>query len=670
MSSSGSAPLRNNNGPPILYVFDDSVDLRRDFPALPQNSQVFLCPLTTHQECIDLIEKRWQAQGPGLIKRVGYLHHFDAKAFEKKEEFVRFISAFASAPRFQKKNLKEYFKCPAKNFSLWWLSLVAERNPLKSNSYTQLISLLTILDLREQYHCQELWLDIDNPPLAQTILNNQTADFICRNLKTTLIIPEGLYGLLHFLKGLWRYTVLVFKSLVIRMHIRNSPVRRANLQKSRYLLVTYFPFIEEAALKRKEFINKFYGPLQRSLEEKYRGQISWLAISVKVDEFRFWKSVRLGKGINDFSPNLFFYQESASLRAFGKALWQYFFIAFRFLRLAAVLRKSFRFPGRDLILWPLFRKEWYSSFCGTRLAEGLNYYHCFSSFLKRLPPKTNVLYFAEMQAWEKALNAAAQERKDLKIIGFQHASISWLHLMYFNDRQDLEGDDYIQKMPKPHFLACVGDLALKLFRGSGWNDKRTFVLGPVRFQHFRHHLANRIEWDKRENEIVVALSISPFEAKEILDYVYFAAKALKGRKVLIKEHPFCPLGRVRKFLNGRFNSSLFEFVQTPLSELLRRTKVLIVTESSAAIEGISCHCRVVVPKLTCAVDLSPLTRVSDLPIFVHSPAELAGVIGEMLHRPPPADYYERCRDFIEHYCAFADKDGDFIVRIEKTCVSY
>ncbi len=77
-----------------------------------------------------------------------------------------------------------------------------------------------------------------------------------------------LVGMIFFLRG--------------QMKEFSSRVRK--LIDSRYLLVTHFPFIDEGKLEQGEFINKFYGPLQRGLERKYKDHISWLAMTIQTSQ--------------------------------------------------------------------------------------------------------------------------------------------------------------------------------------------------------------------------------------------------------------------------------------------------------------------------------------------------------------------------------------------------
>ena len=648
----------------ILYIFDEHVDPKRIQRLSRKNLKIWLCPLTTQPECVAAVTKALQSRSGDCVETVPYLKKFDERSFAVKDEFIKFIHEFADTRRFEGKNLKEYFKHPSEDFSLWWLSLVAEKNPLKSNAYAHLISLLTILDIRSEHQCREVWVDIGNPELAAVIRNNARKDFVCRDLRFTFLLPEWIYILLHVVKGLWRQWMSAVRIFSLRGQMKDFTNRVRRLIGSRYLLVTHFPFIDEGRLEQGEFINKFYGPLQRGLERKYKDQISWLAMTIQTSRTNLGKDIALAQKINTAGSNLIYIEEVLHLKNLIEIGFVFFDTALKFISRYAFIKRNFHFGDNAIDIWPIFRKEWCSSFCGTRLAEGLSYYHCFANLFNRLEENTTVIHYAEMHAWEKALKSAASKHKNLKIIGLQHSIVSLLHLFYFNDPRDLEEGNDIQKMPRPHFLACVGRIPLKLFRDYGWEEPRTFTLGPLRFEHLKGHLERKISWREKKNNVVAALPISPAETKELLRFVYQAFGKEEGYSIMIKAHPFCPIESILKSFLSQFEKSVFQFTNTPLEQLLLDSKVLVVTESSSALEGLSCQCRIIIPRLAGTLNLNPLAGISDFPVYVYDPQELRRVTGVLMQEELPG-YYERCKHFIENYCEFTGTDADYLERLEK-----
>lgn len=341
----------------------------------------------------------------------------------------------------------------------------------------------------------------------------------------------------------------------------------------------------------------------------------------------------------------------------------FLYISFRFFIKLPFIKNQFRF--QDKKIWGIFKEDWYLSFSGYTLAEGLFYYQAFKKVFKRLPKGVKIVYLAENQPWEKALNIAAHSGRNLKTIGIQHTITPLLLLDYFNYEKELENGNYIQKTPKPDFLGCVGKIPFELFKKSGWDEKKLFILGAIRHQYLKDYLKKEISWEEKENKVVVALSIMPEESKEILLYIYQAFNNSSGYKVIIKGHPDLKTEELINSLNLNFDDKVFKVAKTSLSKLLPKAKCLIVTESSATLEGLTFGCTIIVPKLSGIVDMNPLSKISDLPIYVESPKELQKVTEEIMERTEGFYSYNKCKNLIEDYFKFPNSDKDFLRKIEE-----
>ena len=146
----------------ILYVFDEAADLKLSFDSYSDRFKVFLCPIFSNWKKISSVLQKFHSINRVEVTLVPFVRHFNKKAFSIRDDYIKFIAEFADAPRLKGRNLKEYFKCPFKQFSTWWFSLIAEKNSLKTNSYHRLVKLLTILDLQNKYSCNKIWLNISD----------------------------------------------------------------------------------------------------------------------------------------------------------------------------------------------------------------------------------------------------------------------------------------------------------------------------------------------------------------------------------------------------------------------------------------------------------------------------------------------------------------------------
>jgi len=645
----------------ILYVFDEGANIENFYQYRGGKEKIFLAPLTINEEYISSTFQKISSLNSNEDVLIPFNHLFNEKAFSIREDYIKFIYDFGEIKVFRKENLKEYFKPLFGNFSVWWFSLIAEKNPLKTKSIHNLVKLLTILDLRKKYNCKKILVDIKDVELTQALIKN-VGKGSCKDLRK----HKKRFYFFHilFLMAKTAKSVIGQYRNILRVKIamRGLSQRRKTLQKSKYLLVTYFPLIDKNALCDKKFINQYYKPLQNALEEKYKGQFTWLAMVAESEEFDYKKSLLLGRKINKWGNSLFFYQEYLNFFDIILVILESLYISSKFFIKVFFIRNQFKFQNKKI--WEIFKDDWYLSFSGHTLLEGLFYYRAFKKVFSQLQKGATIIYLAENHAWEKALNTAAHKRKGLKTIGIQHTITPLLLLNYFNDKKELGNGNYIQKMPKPDFLGCVGNIPYQLFKKSGWDEKELFILGAMRHQYLKDYLNNEILWKEKENKVVVALSIMPEESREILLYIYYAFKDSPGYKVMIKGHPFLDTQKLICSLKFKFNARIFEFTKTPLSQLLPKAKCLIVTESSATLEGIALGCVVIVPKLSGVIDINPLSGISNLPIYVESPEELQKVTEEIMKRSERFYSYDRCRALIEKYFEFPYTDKEFLRRLE------
>lgn len=658
-------------GDNILYVFDkvinsESEEYLRQYGDKDEGT-IFVCPMTIDEVCISSTLQKLQLVSNLKIVSISFLKYFNEKAFLVRDEFIQFIAEFAERPLSEGKNLKEYLKCPWKRFSTWWFSLIAEKNPLKTDSYRKLIGLLTILDIQKKYSCQKIWLNVGDGELTHALMDNfRKARLICNDFQNHKKKSEIIYLGVALKKTLKRLLSFVLRSIYIKINMKrmDTQTRILTLRNSQYLLVTYFPLVDKERLKQEEFINKYYEPLQRALQKKYNGQFTWIAIIVKTEGFDFKRSVALGKEINRWGHSLFFCEEWLTLSDLFVIALQCLYVSFRFLLKEPYVSRVFNYPTSHTNIWQLFREDWYYSFCAYTLIEGLLYYRVFKNIFRQLKGNSIVTYLAEMHHWEKALNLAAKERKDLKVIAVQHTTVPLLELNYFSHKLELQDIGCIQGVPKPDYLACVGKIPARLFEESGWDKDKVFIWGAMRYQHLRKYVEKKIPWEKRKRRIVLALSIKVDISKELLLYTYQAFRDCTKYQVIVKEHLFCQVLQLVTSLNIELNENVFRIAEASLSELLPTAKAMIVAGTSASLDGICCQCPVIIPRLSTAVDINPLSGVCDLALYVNSPAELRKVVDEIMKKEESPISYERCKAFAKAYLEFLNSDEEFLNKLE------
>lgn len=662
--------MRSNTA---LYVFDETCNVERliRYRMKKNISLIFLCPITTDQDTISLTVKHLSSLENCKIVVIPYLEYFNKLAFLERDNFICFISEFGEKVRYGSVSFKEYFKYPHSSFSIWWLSLISEKNPLKSDSYHNLIKLLTILKLKKKYKCKCIILDIESAELSSTIMHDsRNSQYDCNDFKKHRMFPQIFCFLKNFLKAIKHYFYSIYKVFIAAFYVKNLDFRKEILKNAKYLAITYFPLVDKESLKKGKFINKYYGLLQQALENKYKKKLIWLAMAPGIDGFSFKESIKLGRQINIWNYPIYFLEEWIALKDLLIVLVNYIYFTMKCIINIPYLSKKFEYSEGRINIWRIFEEDWFSSFAGSTLMSGIIYFRAFKNISNKLTRETVVTYLAENQAWEKALNFAFHENKTQRVIGILHTTVPLLLLPFFDFRDDLQRDSEIElTMPKPDYLACNGRIPLELLQAPAWDERKTFLWFAIRYQHLKKYLQKKIPWKNRQNKILVALSGSVKELKELLCYIHQAFCVQTDYQIIIKGHYTLPVHSLIRRLNLDFDKDTFIFSDEELDRLLPSVKAMVATGSSATLESIAFGCPVIIPKLSSVIDINPLSGISDLPVYVGSPKELQTTVNDIIRRKESPILYDKCKDFIENYFEFSDSENELIEKLESCFVT-
>jgi len=329
----------------VLYIFDEEINSNKFLHYCKKTDEIFACPVTTDEDCISSTFKKISFFDEVTV--IPFIHLFNEKAFSLRDDYIKFIYDFGEMKVFRNKNLKEYFEPLFGNFSTWWFSLIAEKSPLKTKSFHNLVKLLTILDLRKKYNCKKILIDLENPELTQVLIKN-IGEGNCKDLKKRGKRIE-LFRILFLLAKTAKSVIGQYRNILrVRIAMRGLNLRKKILQNSKYLVVTYFPAMNKDIIKDKKFVNKYYKPLQNALEEKYKGQFSWLVIVAESEEFNYEENIFLGREINKWGNPLFFYEEWLNLFDFFLVTLAFLYISFRFFIKLPFIKNQFRFQDKKI----------------------------------------------------------------------------------------------------------------------------------------------------------------------------------------------------------------------------------------------------------------------------------------------------------------------------------
>jgi surface carbohydrate biosynthesis protein (TIGR04326 family) len=637
-----------------------------DTSAINDRLAFYICPITTDNDIV--CNTRQKLSGCGDVVILPFISKFHDNGFLYKDKFIKFLSDFSSGRHDGLISLRKYFAYPFGDFSTWWFSLIAEKDTAKNQMYHNFVKLITIFDFVDDYSIDEIYIDLEDNNLKSAILRNKQKKRI-----TARIWPKDTIGINlieYFIKALGYFVFFIIrKCLLFIIHGKDINKRIDSLKDSDFLLITFFPFSADGGLLKKNiFKNKVFGPLQESLEKRYKDRITWFGIEKEYSGLNI-EEIKLAKKINVWGYNFFLMEELISLRKMIVAFFIFLFLSFKFLIKIPYLSRNFIFDYKKRInLWDLFQEGWIYSFLGSNLIGGLLYYHIFSNIMLTVKNEAIVIYPSELQWWENILNIAVKGNKRIRTLGIQHSSVPPLFLSYFNFPLDLNCTDGFDVFPLPDYLATSGSIPSKLLVDSGWPKRKIFDMGAIKYHRLLKFLEKEIEWSQREKRIVVALSFMKEETSEMLLMLKQSFRNEDICTFVIKPHPAMALINdiIKATGIDSFGNKFILDVDTPLENLLVSSRAVILVSSTVSLDAIACQCPVVIPKLSCMLDTNPLSNVAEgLIKYADNQDELKVTIKSILDSEKSPIEFSKCKSFFNDYFTILDNEDEYFMRLKR-----
>lgn len=547
------------------------------------------------------------------------------------------------------RSVKEWLQLPGENVSAWWFGMLVERNPMKTDAFIQMAQINAVRDviLRERYgRCV---LAVRDGALRKMLMS-LTARHGCRTRATGGETAYFMSGGLRII-SLWWSSVRVLGRMLLRglwARLRLGPLApRIHRDAPSLLFLTYFPQIDEAAAKKGVFVNRYAGGLQE-LFASCRIPILWVLMYVKIRENGFRRSVSMAKKCVQQGERMSFVEEFVRLGDVLRAV----LLRGRIARCAGRLWKELVRRdelGRDpvgLDARPIVEQLWMESFCGRTAMQEILLYLAFKRMFQETGNVSDCIYFAEMIAWEKALNAAKKHvAPNVRTIGYQHSSVSKNWFPFFVDPSEMQVGRGAASMPMPDIMACTSTLQQQAFNASGYRNMR--IVEAVRY-HYLIDVLDRPAVRRGRKTLLVAGSM---ERRETLSLVSLAAEAYpraEGFELIFRGHPALPMELMFEELDIDFEARGYIIAQGDLHASLESAFAVIVPSSTLAIEALSCGCEVIGPIFPDSIDMNPLVEFEGYCRSVTSAQDLVRTVDEIRAGAHLKSHVEYC-DFVRRY---------------------
>lgn len=602
----------------LLLVFDDHVDADSLIGICKDRkvNKITLFPLTSDSLIVHKITNLLNYQSCSSITLLNSAQAIDEQVKRLRKGICKW-SADVGTWKVKSKSIKDWFLLPGYSVSTWWFSLLSEKNTLKTDAYFRMAQIHAVRKILSTGGYDFLVIAVSDKYFQQSmryVANKLKITFkklpvssftYPRDIKTRVKCLLNSFGVVgDFLWGFITWVQFIQRGYIARSQL-GKPENRLPHSDS-LLFVSYFPAVDKEA-HNGIFRNKYALPLQEKIKEEHF-PIVWLLMPVQLDGYNFNDALSLAATFADKGEKLFVLEEFCTLRNAIKAF---------FLWLRQIVLGFYLFPylGKTCLssepvggeCKSITKSLWKSSFYGSVGMQGIFYALIFEQVFAEIPNITDCLYYCEMHAWEKALNAA-RNRKDrnIRTIGFQHTSVSKNYFHYFYDQTETIRTDKASDLPLPDVLACNGDLMCSLLSESGYPEIKR--VEAVRQLYLNKVLSLPTQPRKERPILLVAGSSSKNETKALIAFLNASFPKADEFDVWVKGHPTVPVEKIFEELGIDISKTRYIICHDNISECLRYSRAVLVPTSAVAIEALAFGCEVIIPVFPDIMLMNPLAE--------------------------------------------------------------
>ena len=372
-----------------------------------------------------------------------------------------------------------------KGFSLWWMSLLAEKGTLKSETPLNCLKLLALNQI----------LIKDEPALVKLISNNKSLgnslSLLCKSLnilfhweKPFIFQSFSLNNIGKKLPHIIHAPIYLVRNICAHWSLRKSLNTNWLSGNNSTFFFSYFLNMDLNALKKGKFLSKYWGTLP-DLIKKSGNNMNWIhhfMVSVDVPDTK--TGIKYLKAFNENSKNQGCNNFLFSFLTF-KIVIKTIIMWFRTAVNIALIQSSFNKQVSKHIrgwIWPIMREDWKSSVYGKTAIQNIIWAYLLDKAMSSLPQQKTGLYLCENQGWERAFIHYWKKYNHGEIIGFAHSMIRYWDLRYFDDLQTWQSKDALAQ-PLPDKIALNGPAAFKAYCIANQPKNRLVEVEAIRYQH-------------------------------------------------------------------------------------------------------------------------------------------------------------------------------------------
>jgi len=494
-----------------------------------------------------------------------------------REQYLRHIYDIGNV-KVNNKSLIEHLEIE-RGFSLWWMSLLAEKNYLKSKSIFNCIRLLALRGLFLKFKPKSILLVSADSILPVAIHS------LCDSLNISFSLnKKDITSQKWSLKKIRKKIPVLLKApmFLIYYTFKRWPLRRIKSNywfsgKNSIFIFSYFIHLNKESCSKGNFFSHQWETLPKLLLSKGIN-VNW------IHHFLFSPvvpntstGIKWIKSFNKESNNQGFHQFLDSFLSFKIII----IVLIRWFKCVYISGSINKKLNRQLIkypikyLWPFLKEDWKRSIYGDVVMENLIWLSLFDKAIGSIPNQKIGLYLCENQGWERAFIHYWKKYKHGELIAVPHSVIRYWDLRYFNDPK-VWISNHTLAQPLPNKIALNGESAWSTYKNANQPMDRMVKVEALRYINIFNKKG------KRKKSITKNLLILGDYDREMtargLHLINSIDKSIILKyKIFFKSHPATPI-TIEPYNNLEIN-----IINGSLSEILTNMDIVVSTSSTASV---------------------------------------------------------------------------------------
>jgi surface carbohydrate biosynthesis protein (TIGR04326 family) len=548
--------------------------------------------------------------------------YVESNGEDLRQKYFRFIHDLGEA-KVNGKQLKANLDI-GDGFSLWWMSLLAEKSIWKSPSIDTTIRIFALEELVLQLKPEKFTLASANQSLNKVLrsfclkrgityewerLPSLSSKRWClKNIYSAF--PHPLQALIFLIRHIWK-----------RWPLRKAE-KSAWFEGTRALFFcSYFTQIVSRLAAEGHYYSRFWGGIC-GLMRTLRFSGNWLqhycpdnavpTTQVALDWAQRFNQQNQEQGFHTFLDSYLSWRVVLNVLK----CW------FRLMRISWKSKDIYRAfcpHGSDLSLWPVMKEDWRASVQGSVAIGNLLWAELFDKALKDIPYQSKGFYLCENIAWERALIQSWRKHGHGELIAVVHGVIRFWDMRYFHDSRTIRSLSSFS-MPQANQTVLNGRLAVEAYLSMGYSEE-SIVEGEALRNNYLYDIKTNSSPIATSGDAIRVLILGeglPLGTIEMLQLLEATVPLISDRVTFtMKPHP------AYQVESSDYPSLSLNVIMDPLEGILGNYDVAYSTNlTSAVIDAYLVGLTAVVKLNEAGLNYCPLRGQPDVR-FVSTPEELA-----------------------------------------------